>query len=281
LWRRYATVPSISNHHEDFSMKWLITFLVAAASGICAAFVFLHFYPPAEDAPSPRVDIASTAGIKQPQQNATMPKAVPAAAEAHTDSPQQPAPQPELLNPPVTVAAPPAVNVALAAVHSPPTAISPAVLAMAPVQSDVKLTEKLLIPVAGIKAGQLRDTFDQARGPERRHQAIDIMAPTGTKVFAVADGKVVKLFDSKQGGLTAYQFDATENFAYYYAHLDQYAPGISEGSVLKRGDLIGYVGYTGNAVSTAPHLHFAISVLGPEKQWWKGTPINPYPLFQK
>jgi murein DD-endopeptidase MepM/ murein hydrolase activator NlpD len=138
---------------------------------------------------------------------------------------------------------------------------------------------KLLVPVAGIKASDLTDTFDQPRGHERRHEALDIMAPAGTRVLAAGDGKVVKLFNSKAGGLTVYQFDTGEKYAYYYAHLDRYADGIKEGSMLKRGDLLGYVGSTGNADPKAPHLHFAVIALTPEKQWWKGTPVNPFPLL--
>jgi len=137
----------------------------------------------------------------------------------------------------------------------------------------------LLIPVLGISTGQLADTYTQSRGNGRLHDAIDIMAARGTPVVAVDDGKVVKLFNSKPGGLTVYQFDRDENIAYYYAHLDSYAPGVIAGKVLKRGDLIGYVGSTGNASPTAPHLHFAVFVLGPEKHWWQGTAINPYPLL--
>jgi murein DD-endopeptidase MepM/ murein hydrolase activator NlpD len=114
---------------------------------------------------------------------------------------------------------------------------------------------------------------------ERHHEALDIMAPKGTPVRAVADGKVVKLFTSKPGGTTLYQFDPTENTPYYYAHLDRYADGIKEGMQLKRGDLLGYVGATGNSDPNAPHLHFAVFELTPEKQWWKGTPVNPYPLL--
>lgn len=138
-------------------------------------------------------------------------------------------------------------------------------------------TSQLLIPVAGVSASQLTDTFNQARGIDRRHEALDIPAPKGTQVFAVADGKVAKLFDSKPGGLTIYQFDNSEKYAYYYAHLDRYAEGIEEGTILKRGDLIGYVGATGNAET--PHLHFTIFELGPEKKWWQGTPINPFALL--
>lgn len=261
-------------------MKWLITFLIGAASGVGALLIFLNMTPLADDAaPWPVAVTSGTIMMQAPPLNTSAPTVDAAAAEANMGNLQQPAPLPELLNAPATIIIPPSVDAAAVAVQNPPAAM-PGVVAAPPVQNNVKLAEKLLIPVAGIKAGQLRDTFDQIRGPERRHEAIDIMAPTGTKVFAVADGKVVKLFNSKQGGLTAYQFDATEKYAFYYAHLDQYAPGFSEGSMLKRGDLIGYVGYTGNANPSAPHLHFAIFELGPEKQWWKGAPINPFPLFQ-
>ncbi|WP_229520006.1 M23 family metallopeptidase [Massilia oculi] len=138
---------------------------------------------------------------------------------------------------------------------------------------------KLLVPVQGIKPDQLTDTFYQPRGEQRQHEALDIMAPTGTPVLAAADGKVVKLFQSKPGGLTVYQFDPGEQYAYYYAHLDRYADNIKEGMDVKRGELIGYVGATGNADPAAPHLHFAVVALTPEKQWWKGTPLNPFPLM--
>jgi murein DD-endopeptidase MepM/ murein hydrolase activator NlpD len=134
----------------------------------------------------------------------------------------------------------------------------------------------LLMPVQGVRPAQLLDTYDDARGQGRVHDAIDIMAPQGTPVVAVEDGTIQKLFDSAQGGHTIYQFDAFGELAYYYAHLDRYAAGLTEGMAVKRGDLLGYVGYTGNASPTAPHLHFAIFQLGPEKRWWKGTPINPY-----
>lgn len=140
-------------------------------------------------------------------------------------------------------------------------------------------TSPLLIPVRDVQAGQLQDTFADARGEGRMHDAIDIMAPAGTPVLAVADGHVEKLFTSKPGGLTLYQFDPTRTHAYYYAHLQGYAPGIVEGKALRRGETIGYVGATGNADPAAPHLHFAVFVLGPEKQWWKGEAIDPYPLL--
>lgn len=137
----------------------------------------------------------------------------------------------------------------------------------------------LLIPVEGISAKQLRNSFNDRRGSLRTHQAIDIFAPRNTPVLAVADGKIVKLFNSKRGGLTLYQFDRSEKLAYYYAHLDGYAIGIKEGRDLKRGDLLGYVGTTGNAQIKVPHLHFAVFKLSAAKQWWHGRALNPYPLM--
>ena len=140
-------------------------------------------------------------------------------------------------------------------------------------------SQPLLLPVGGVKAAQLMDTYTQSRGAGRSHDAIDIMAPRGTPVYAVEDGRIVKLFLSIPGGITVYQFDPSERLAYYYAHLDGYADGIVEGKQVKRGDLIGYVGSTGNANADAPHLHFAIFALGADKHWWQGTAINPYPLL--
>ena len=139
----------------------------------------------------------------------------------------------------------------------------------------------LLIPVEGISAGALQDTFDDARAIGRRHDAIDIMAPRGTPVRAVVDGTIAKLFTSKAGGLTIYQFDPTQTFSYYYAHLDRYAAGLAEHQDVRRGQLLGYVGSTGNASEDAPHLHFAIARLDTDHAWWKGDPINPYPLLAK
>ncbi len=137
----------------------------------------------------------------------------------------------------------------------------------------------LVVPVHGLTAAQLSDTYSDTRSEGRTHEAIDIIAPRGTPVLAVADGKVEKLFDSKPGGLTIYQFEPSGKFAYYYAHLDRYAPGLAEGKALRQGEVIGYVGSTGNADQAAPHLHFAVFVLGPERSWWQGTAINPYPLL--
>ncbi len=139
-------------------------------------------------------------------------------------------------------------------------------------------SRRLIIPVAGVKRINIRDTFAERRSA-KAHEAIDIAAPRGTPVVAVDDGRIVKLYKSLAGGLTVYQFDFDGKFAYYYAHLDRYADGLREGTPLKRGDTIGYVGSTGNAASDAPHLHFAILRLAPDRKWWKGSAINPYPFL--
>ena len=139
----------------------------------------------------------------------------------------------------------------------------------------------LLIPVQGVAASQLSDTFGDARAQGREHDAIDIMAARGTPVLAVADGHIEKLFTSKPGGLTIYQFEPSGRYAYYYAHLDRYADGLTEKQTVRRGQVIGFVGSTGNASPDAPHLHFSTFELGPERQWWKGTAINPYPVLSQ
>jgi peptidoglycan LD-endopeptidase LytH len=133
-------------------------------------------------------------------------------------------------------------------------------------------------PIAGLTAKELRDTFEQARGTAR-HEAIDIPEARGTPVHAVVDGIVAKLFLSKPGGNTIYEFDDSGTFCYYYAHLDHYASGIHDGVRISSGQVIGYVGSSGNADPSAPHLHFAIFQLGPEKHWWQGTAVNPYPVL--
>lgn len=148
-----------------------------------------------------------------------------------------------------------------------------------PAPTELRQRE-LVLPVQGIRPEQLQNTFDDSRSGGRVHEAIDIMAPRNTPVLAVEDGKIAKLFTSKQGGLTVYQFDPTETYAYYYAHLERYADGIKEGMTLRRGQVVGYVGSSGNADPGGPHLHFAIFRLTPEKRWWDGAPINPFPVLR-
>ncbi len=137
----------------------------------------------------------------------------------------------------------------------------------------------LRMPVEGVEPSQLRDNFDERRGGDRAHEAIDILAPRDTPVLAVADGTVAKLWQSVPGGITLYQFDSTGRYCYYYAHLERYARGLEEGQSLRRGQIIGYVGTSGNAPRDTPHLHFAIYRLTPERRWWEGEPLNPFPLL--
>ena len=147
----------------------------------------------------------------------------------------------------------------------------------------VQLLERrrLEVPVDGVSRSQLRDTFDEKRaGGLRKHEALDITAARGTPVRAVEDSRVAKLFTSVAGGLTIYLFDPGEMFSYYYAHLDRYADGLHEGQRLRQGDVIGYVGASGNADDDAPHLHFAIFQLNADRKWWEGTPINPYHVLR-
>ena len=192
--------------------------------------------------------------------------------------PAQPAPVPVAPAPP-TVAPTPAVVAEPAVVPAPASTEPPAVAKSATPPANVGRPGELIVPVDGIRPNQLTDTYNQRRDGNRPHEALDIMAPRGTPVLAVADGRIVKLFDSKPGGLTIYEFDTTETLAYYYAHLDRYAAGVAAGVHVKQGEVLGYVGSTGNANPNAPHLHFAIFKLGPEKNWWHGTPINPYPML--
>ncbi len=139
----------------------------------------------------------------------------------------------------------------------------------------------LTIPVEGIGPDQLNRSFEDRRSSTRTHEAIDILAPRNTPVKAVDDGTIARLFYSKQGGITVYQFDLSERFCYYYAHLERYADGLKEGAQVKKGQVIGYVGISGNAPKNAPHLHFAVFRLTAAKRWWEGTPIDPYDILRK
>jgi len=133
-------------------------------------------------------------------------------------------------------------------------------------------------PLDSLRRSELYDSFNDIHHGHR-HEAIDIMRPRGTPILAVADGVIRKLFLSRQGGLTIYEFDSSETYCYYYAHLDGYADDLHEGMPVLRGDVIGYVGTSGDAEPSAPQLHFAISRIGPDKRWWKGEPIDPYPIL--
>lgn len=248
-------------------MKWLLTLIVGALLGAAGLFVYLRQVPHDPAPLAATVPGASAASVVAASGATVLPAPAPvpgpnSAAVLNGQLPAAPVVMPDLTEADLPLR--PGEPVAVPAVAG-GAAELPA--------------GKLMVPVDGIKFSQLTDTYGAPRGSERHHEALDIMAPKGTRVVAVADGKVVKLFNSVRGGLTVYQFEPTEKFAYYYAHLDKYADGVKEGTLLKRGDLVGYVGVTGNSDPKAPHLHFAVVQLTPEKQWWKGTPVNPYPLM--
>jgi peptidoglycan LD-endopeptidase LytH len=178
--------------------------------------------------------------------------------------------------PSASPSAPNNMNPALPTLVPPTTSLSPAQ------QNPEEVSpNNLIIPVAGVQADQLHDTFSENRSEGRIHDAIDIAAPLGTPVLAAADGKIVKLFHSERGGTTIYQLSADNKFVYYYAHLDRYAEGLAEGHFAKQGETIAYVGDSGNARAGNYHLHFSIAVISDPKDFWHGVNINPYPLLRR
>ncbi len=157
-------------------------------------------------------------------------------------------------------------------------AASPAPV-IGPLPGDALEARDLVVPVEGVEADSLVRSFSDARGG-RTHEALDILAPRHTPVKAVEGGTIARLFYSKAGGVTIYQFDPTEQYCYYYAHLERYADGLKEGDRVKKGQVLGYVGVSGNAPKDTPHLHFAIFRLTAAKRWWEGTPIDPYDVLR-
>jgi murein DD-endopeptidase MepM/ murein hydrolase activator NlpD len=155
---------------------------------------------------------------------------------------------------------------------------SPAAL---PTATDLDLLRReMIVPVTGVAPSALHDSYDEVRGGTRKHEALDILAARGTPVVSAAPGRILKLFDSKAGGLMVYAADSTEHFILMYAHLDAYQPGLVEGQRLTRGQPLGIVGTTGNAAANVPHLHFAVAKSNDVRIWWKGAPVNPYPLLR-
>jgi len=157
----------------------------------------------------------------------------------------------------------------------------PAVAAPATLADVDVLTHEIAMPLVGVDPMKLTSNFEDLRAGLRRHHALDIMAARRTPVLSAAGGRVLKLFTSKAGGLMVYAADSAERFILMYAHLDAYAPGLRDSLPLTRGQLIGYVGFTGNASPNAPHLHFAIARSEDVRQWSKGTPIDPLPVLQR
>jgi murein DD-endopeptidase MepM/ murein hydrolase activator NlpD len=149
-----------------------------------------------------------------------------------------------------------------------------------PADLEALKSEHLIIPVAGVAAKDLVDSFDEMRDGTRRHNALDIMAARNTPVVAAVAGKVLQLHNSVAGGLSVYLSDPTTRFVMMYGHLDSYRPGLAKGQAVKQGDIIGFVGSTGNANPLAPHLHFQVMRNDNLNDWWKGTPVNPFPVFR-
>ena len=189
--------------------------------------------------------------------------AAPATAPRAGASPEPDAPTPDAnpapAAPPATTARPALVTVANAAL----------------------LSHALIIPVAGVAADKLEDSFDSPREGERVHHAIDIVAPRGSPVLAADDGRVLRVSSNTLGGLTVYTVDKSGEFVYYYAHLEGYARGLAAGNIVFKGDTLGFVGTTGDAPDNLPHLHFQILRMPPNGKYWEGDPIDPFPLLSE
>ncbi|MGI9045141.1 MAG: M23 family metallopeptidase [Gemmatimonadaceae bacterium] len=162
----------------------------------------------------------------------------------------------------------------------PPAPDTPAALPASASDIDALRAQSPVVPVAGIEAGDLLDSFDDRRGSARQHNALDIMAPRNTPAIAAVAGTIVKLHSSVAGGLSIYMKDRTSRFMLMYGHLEGYRPGLAEGASVRKGEIIGFVGSSGNANPTAPHLHFQLMRSDNDTEWWKGTPINPFLIYQ-
>lgn len=168
-------------------------------------------------------------------------------------------------------------------VESVPSVVQPVQTVTEQVTQATQMTQiqPLIIPVAGVRPDQLIDTFTQSRSEGRTHDALDIPAPADTPVLAAADGQIQKLWQSERGGTAIYQLSSDQKLIFYYAHLARYADGLTEGKQVRQGEVIAYVGDTGNAGAGNYHLHFSIAILSDPKRYWEGTNINPYPLLHK
>ncbi len=162
--------------------------------------------------------------------------------------------------------------------HQPPPA--PVVPGVASADQSVYLmSRQLMVPVSGVRPDQIPDTYSAPRSGGREHRALDILAPRGTPVLAADYGRVLRMRSNPAGGITIYEIDAGNRFVYYYAHLDHYAATLSEGKDVAKGEIIGYVGTTGNAPANVPHLHFQLMKRPNAARWWDGDPIDPKPFL--
>ena len=153
------------------------------------------------------------------------------------------------------------------------------VLSVRPKEARKAAEREIIIPVAGVRKVELRDSFHAPRSGGRQHLGIDIMAKEGTPVLAAAGGVIVKRDSSGLGGISLYERGLDGTTMYFYAHLSRYAPAIKEGDLVRQGDVIAYVGHTGNASASAPHLHFGVYTVTDPNRWWHGRDLNPYTVL--
>jgi murein DD-endopeptidase MepM/ murein hydrolase activator NlpD len=192
-----------------------------------------------------------------------------------TYGPPQPVDAPALIMPAARAESAPAPAETRARTAPPSTpVVAPPAGPAAPTGSS-----SLRLPIDGMNLDAVRGGFFERRGT-RPHEALDILAPRNTPIHAVQDGTIARLFTSTQGGLTIYQLDPSGRRCYYYAHLERYADNVHEGDAVAQGQVIGYVGTSGNAPPNTPHLHFAVFLLADDRRWWKGQAIDPYPLLK-
>lgn len=235
--------------------------VAAAVAFFCAGLGigwWLHAGPPA---PAIRSDAIVVGGDEA---------TISAAPRSALSSVERPAVHPPARSPD-TAAAP-----AASSASAPPSAVATAGSSSA---LDELHDRHLRLPIDGTNIDVLKGGFDERRGGGRPHEAVDMLAPRNTPIYAVEDGTIAKLFFSEAGGNTIYQYDPLGRFCYYYAHLERYADGLSDGSKVSRGDVIGFVGTSGNAPPATPHLHFAVFELTADRRWWHGKAIDPYQIL--
>lgn len=130
--------------------------------------------------------------------------------------------------------------------------------------------EAVAIPVRGVPRKKLNDTWQAARSGGRKHEGIDIFAPRGTPVQASTEGILMRMGENRLGGQVVWVLGPGGQ-RHYYAHLDRFAD-LERGARVRVGTVLGYVGNSGNAAGTPPHLHYGI--------YETGGAINPYPLLR-
>lgn len=257
---RAVVAPKVAKARKAFFEKYALLLLAALTLHACIQV------EDASDRKQPKIDTVSSGG------------AVISPAKPGTTTPMPDTYGPDSATP-IRGAGPTEIAPALGtdSMHTIEPDSSPA---SAPSGADLAILQaEMMVPVSGVKVAALHDTYNELRGGTRPHEALDILAPRGTPVLSSTNGRVLKLFNSKPGGLMVYAADSTGRFILMYGHLDAYAPGLADGQLLVRGQKIGVVGTTGNAPANVPHLHFAIARSANINEWWKGTPVNPYPLL--